>query len=364
MWGMKLKFFAAHSLALLVMVVLLPFLVQATGCGRIQEALIQRQIDAIEEGNRRSWIADDAMHVVLCGTGTPLLDLERAGACTAIIAGGQMYLIDVGPGSTERSLEYRLPLEYLGGIFLTHFHSDHIGELGEVVTQSWIAGRATPLDVYGPSGVSGVVEGFQRAYSLDQQYRTEHHGQGVMPKEGAQMRAHTVIADLPGTRPVFESNGLKVFAINVDHRPVVPALAYRFEYGGRAVVISGDTSYSENLAKRAKGADLLVHEILQAELLGNVSEAMSRRGLARLSKLTSDVRNYHTTPAQALKIARAAGVETLVFTHVAPSLPRIVARRAFFEGLDDRGNIEVVLGEDGMHFRLGADGLSGPDQLD
>ncbi|MYF04588.1 MAG: MBL fold metallo-hydrolase, partial [Holophagales bacterium] len=107
--------------------------------------------------NRSSLLDDGALHVVICGSGSPLPSAERAGPCTAVIAGGRMFLIDVGPGSTENLRLWGLPMGSLAGVLLTHFHSDHIGELGEVVFASWTGGRAVPLDVYGPVGVEQVV---------------------------------------------------------------------------------------------------------------------------------------------------------------------------------------------------------------
>lgn len=333
------------------------------GCSRIQSALTERNIDRILEGNHPEWIEDDAMHVVLCGTGAPLLDVNRAGPCTAVIAGGKMYLVDVGPASTERSLEYRLPLAQLGGIFLTHFHSDHIAEVGEAMTQSWLAGRTTPLDVYGPNGVADIVAGFSKAYARDQVYRTEHHTQAYMPKEGAAMRARTVVASPGKDVLALEHNGLKVYAIEVDHTPVVPAVAYRFEYGGRSVVVSGDTDYSANLGRASKDVDLLVHEVLEKKIIATMSKSLGERDLARQSRLALDVLDYHTSPQDAVRLAREANVGTLVFTHLVPPVPGFMARRIFLSDLGDQGDTEVVLGADGLHFRIAPDGSIEQDDL-
>ena len=344
---------------------LIGLVLQAIACGPIQNAMMQRNIDQLAGGNRAGWLADDAMHVVLCGTSAPLLDTDRAGPCTAVVVGGKMYLIDVGPGSTERSLEYRLPLAQLAGVFLTHFHSDHIGELGEAMTQSWLAGgRSVPLDVYGPSGVADVVDGFLRAYAFDQVYRTAHHSQLYLPKEGADMKAHTVSPSLGEDVVVFEQDGLKVIAILVDHTPVDPAVAYRFEYGGRAVVISGDTDYSANLGRAAEGADLLVHEVLEKKVLESMSRALADNDLPRMSRLASDVLDYHTSPQDAVRLAREAGVSTLVFSHLVPPVPGFMARRVFLSDLGDVADVDVVLGEDGMHFRLDPNGGIERDGLD
>ena len=102
-----------------------------------------------------------------------------------MLAGGEFVLVDVGPGSWETVATSGLPTGDLSAMLLTHFHSDHIGDLGEAITQSWIAGRARPLDVYGPTGTERVVAGFDQAYAADAQYRTAHHGEQFMPAGAA-----------------------------------------------------------------------------------------------------------------------------------------------------------------------------------
>src|SRR5580704_776740 len=129
------------------------------------------------------------LSVLLCGTGSPLPDPRRAGACTLIAAGDKLYVVDSGLGSTKNLLMWRVPLEKVAGVFLTHFHSDHIAELGELRLQTWVAGRKTPLKVYGPPGVEDVVAGFNRAYSHDADYRTAHHGEKFLPREDVDLVA-------------------------------------------------------------------------------------------------------------------------------------------------------------------------------
>ena len=178
------------------------------------------------------------------------------------------------------------------------------------------------------------------------------------------MHAHTVIPTDGVERTVFEKNGLKVVAIAVDHAPVAPAVGYRFEYGGRVVGISGDTAYSPNLARASKGADLLIHEVLEKEIVGNMSRALADRGLDRQSHLARDVLDYHTSPAEAVRVARTAGVRMLVFSHLVPPVPSFMARRVFMRELGETGDLTVVLGEDGMHFRLDPAGAIERDSLD
>ena len=133
-----------------------------------------------------------------------------------------------------------------------------------------------------------------------------------------------------------------------------PAVGYRFEYGDRSVVISGDTDVSPSLQAHASGADLLVHEVLLKDLAGQLSEGFGRAGEARLQRLSADVIDYHTSPAEALQAAQAAGVDMMVMTHLVPPLPGLLRSWFFTRGLEG-GDVDVVVGEDGMHFRLPAD---------
>lgn len=324
----------------------------AVSCDRLQQQLIERRAEGLLEGDRQDWLSDGALHVILCGTGSPLPDPARAGSCTAVIAGERLFLVDVGLGSQEKIQLWRVPRANLTGIFLTHFHSDHIGELGEVVMQSWLAGRRKTLPVYGPPGVEQVVFGFQQAYALDASYRIAHHGEEALPAAGAKSRARRVEIGEDGSAPILDEGGLRVSAIRVDHQPVTPAYGYRFEYGRRAVVVSGDTSRSANLVRHARGADLLVHDVLAADLIEPLSGFIAARGEKRLARLMRDIIEYHASPADAALVASESGVHMVVFTHLVPPVPSLLASRIFLQGIEDRDSPQVVLGEDGMHFTL------------
>ena len=141
--------------------------------------LAARPADRAESRRARtaSVLTSPDLLVVLCGTGSPLADATRAAACTAVIAGGTFVLVDVGPGSWEQVDLANLPIAELDAVLLTHFHSDHLGDLGEAITQSWIAGRTRPLDVYGPPGVGRILAGLREVYAFDAEYRVRHHGE-------------------------------------------------------------------------------------------------------------------------------------------------------------------------------------------
>ncbi len=305
--------------------------------------------------NRSSLLTDGALHVVICGSGSPLPSAERAGPCTAVIAGGRMFLIDVGPGSTENLRLWGLPVGSLAGVLLTHFHSDHIGELGEVVFASWTSGRALPLDVHGPVGVEQVVAGFQAAYELDVSYRVAHHGADILAPEGGKANGHAIelTEDAP-SRVFYDEDGLKITAFLVEHEPISPALGYRIDYGGRSVVVSGDTIRSANVEALSQGVDVLVHEVLSGALIGGAAQALASAGNERTATMLRDTLDYHTFPADVHALAADAKVGLLVLSHLVPPLPAAQAEGVFMRGRAEDAPNDAVVGADGMHIALPA----------
>jgi len=300
----------------------------------------------------------DGLHVGLCGAGSPMADPKRAGPCTFVIAGKRIYVVDAGDGATRNMALMGLPIGRIDAILLTHFHSDHIGGLGEMMLLRWAStGNSEPVEVFGPEGVESVVEGFNRAYELDKGYRVAHHGAEIVPPSGAggTARPFALPEGEDGRWTILEKDGVKITAFTVDHSPVYPAVGYRFDYKGRSVLISGDTVQSRNLTEVARGADLLVHEGLQAKLVGMIHEAAVKHGQRNIAKITEDIPGYHTTPEEAAKIARQAAVRHLVFTHIIPPLPIAYLNAAF---LGDAGKLydgPITVGRDGLLFVMPAD---------
>ena len=296
---------------------------------------------------------DGQLHVVLCGTGSPLPDANRAQACTAIISGNEFVLVDTGSGSWRKVALNNLPAQNLRAVLLTHFHSDHIGDLGETIMQSWAAGRNQKLNVYGPPGVEKVVAGFAQAYALDTDYRVLHHGEQIMPRAVAGAVAQPIkLKSDDAAALVFARNGLKVLAFKVNHDPISPAYGYRFEYKGRVVVVSGDTAKSDNLAQHAAGADLLIHEVIVKNLLQFAAGNLEKVGNVRRAKMSRDIITYHASPVEAAEVAAAAKAETLVFTHIVPPPNSPQIEQALTRGVSDVFKGKVVVGNDGMRFAL------------
>jgi ribonuclease Z len=328
----------------------------------VQDAVFRRVIEHNLAATRNDLLGPDSLRVVLCGTGNPLPDRDRANACTAVFAGGNIYLVDVGPGAWKNLALWHIPAARVAAVMLSHFHSDHIGDLGEVNMQTWAQGRDHPLRVYGPPGVEQVVAGFEQAYALDEGYRIAHHGAALMPSANWRMAPLTVSIDIPpgaspcagGSATVQEENGAKVTAFTVDHSPVAPAFGYRFDYKGRSVVIRGDTVKCANLVAAATGADVLIHEAQSAHLVNLIQDAAERIGNARIARIMSDIRRYHTTPVEAASEANQAGVEMLVLSHIGPPTTTALARIAFMRGVAEVRPRGVVIGYDGMLLSLPA----------
>lgn len=293
---------------------------------------------------------DDGLNVFFCGTGSPLPSMKRAQTCTAVFAGGRYFLVDSGTGSWENVQGAGIPGDRLAGIFLTHFHSDHIGDIGEADLGSWVGGRAAPLPIYGPPGVARVVDGLNEEYALDHAYRTAHHGKAVAEPRTAGLTATEF--DGANSLVVFDDGGLKVTAFAVTHDPVKPAVGYRFDFEGRSVVISGDTAYSENLVAAAKGADLLIHEAQANHMVARIEATAANAGNARLAKILSDIPSYHTSPVEAARAANEAGVKWLILSHLTPAPDNAVARRIFMRGVSKERAANVRLGEDGLAIML------------
>jgi ribonuclease Z len=296
----------------------------------------------------------DGLHVLLCGAGGPLPDPRRSGPCAAVIAGRALVVVDAGTGGARNLQRIGFAPGRVEALFLTHFHSDHIDGLGEMAMLRWTgAAHDSPLPVYGPAGVEEVVEGFGRAYRQDATYRTAHHGEAVAPPSGTGMTAHPFAPPAPGEAPlVLEANGLRVTAFAVDHDPVRPAVGYRFEYGGRALALSGDTAKSANLEAQARGVDLLVHEALAPQLVKRMHDAAEAAGRANVAKITNDILDYHATPVEAAESAQAAGAKHLLFYHVVPPLPVPGLDVVFLEGVSGAFPGGVTLGQDGTLVSL------------
>ncbi len=271
--------------------------------------------------------ATSSLSAVLLGTGNPLPDPNRAGAATLIKAGARRFLVDAGRGVCMRLVAAgTLPI-MLEGVLLTHLHSDHICDLNDVITTHWImSGQPTPLRVQGPEGTAKVVEGALTMLGPDVSYRVGHHADLTWSPD--------VVAQELGPGVVLEDDDLRVVAAATDHRPVEPTLAFRFEHGGRSIVVAGDTVPCAGLDELCAGADVYIQTVIREDLVR----------LVPMQRFV-DIIDYHSSVEQAAQTATRAEVGTLVLTHQVPTPPPGAAEdwlalaRPYFGG-------NIVFGED------------------
>ncbi len=317
---------------------------------------------AMSQGLKRNMAADpmaelpDGLHLAVCGAGAPLPDADRSGPCLAVVAGRRLFMVDSGSNGVRNLQRMGLTAGRVEALLLTHFHSDHIDGLGETAMLRWTAGSQTePLPVHGPPGVDQVVAGFNLAYALDAGYRTAHHGPTVAPPSGAGAVAVPFETPAPGAEiTLIDDDGLTVRAFAVQHEPVAPAVGDRFDYGGRSLVISGDTRESEEVARMARDVDLLAHEALAAQLVGLMNQAARASGRDSIVRITQDILDYHATPEEAAAVAARAGVDHLLLYHIVPPLPFPGLASAFLDGVADRYPGPVTLSVDGTFVSLPA----------
>ena len=315
----------------------------------VQDRVFELALSRLTSMANAHW-DDGATRVLFCGTSSPLPHPTRAKACVAVFAGGKFWVVDTGPGSWNTAALARIDGSKIGGVLLTHFHSDHIGDLGEWNLQTWVGGRPGPLPVYGGPGVERVVAGFSEAYALDTGYRIAHHGADFIPEANERMEAHAVE---PGV--IVDQDGLRITAFAVEHQPVSPAYGYRFDYRGRSVVVSGDTAASAGLVAAAKDADVLAHEELTPSMIAKIGEMGAANGRPRVAKIMADIPGYHADPVVVAKEANEANVRMLVFYHLLPPPQTAWMEQMLVRGVDEVRPSGWLVADDGTLLELPPD---------
>jgi ribonuclease Z len=322
----------------------------------VQDRVVRSAIERMVAKRPDSVFGEDALRVVLCGTGSPLPHRTRAKACVAVFAAGRFWVVDTGPNSWNRLALLGIDAARVGGVMFTHYHSDHIGDLGEFNLNTWVAGRDAPLRVFGPPGVERVVAGFNEAYALDRGYRIAHHGADFLPPDRGVMVAVPIqeLAEADERVVFLRQDGLEISAFAVHHDPVKPAYGYRFDYKGRSLVITGDTAKSDGVVRAAKGADVLLHEAQANQLITMIGEVAGAAGRPRVTKIMGDILTYHTTPVEAAEVANAAGVKLLVLYHLNPPPPAKFIESVFARGVSDVRATDWLMADDGLLIELPA----------
>ena len=278
---------------------------------------------------------------------------NASGPCVAVVAGSDLFIVDSGTDSPRNLGRMGYPIGKVKAVFLTHFHSNHLDGLGELANLRWAAGaNVKSLPVYGPEGVERVVDGFNRVYAQDFNYRHDHHGDTVAPMSGAGMTSHPFKTPAAGQLTVvYEGDDLKIEALKVNHHPVTPAVGYRFIYKDRSLLISGDTTKYATVEQFAQGVDLLVHEALAPNLVKVMGNTAQHLGNRVIQKIALDIVDYHTSPIEAAEIARDAQVGHLLYYHIVPPLV-LPGQEALFLNGAEAVFPDYTVGRDGVAFSL------------
>ncbi|MBD3284727.1 MBL fold metallo-hydrolase [candidate division WOR-3 bacterium] len=235
--------------------------------------------------------------LILLGTGTPNADPDRWGPALAVVVNRTPYIVDAGPGVVRRAVEAGLDVKHLTRVFLTHLHSDHTVGLPDLILTPWVLGRSTPLEVWGPPGTRNMSEHILKAYSEDVRERSE----GLQPSNDTGWKTITHEISEPGI--IYSDDNLEVEAFPVDHGSW-KAYGYKFVTSDRSIVISADTAPTELMIQKAKGCDILVHEVYSLKGLATRPSAWQRYHTA-----------VHTSANQLAEIAKKARPKFLVLYH-------------------------------------------------
>lgn len=287
----------------------------------------------------------DDFRVTLLGTGSPPPQMNRFGPSILVEAGGQTLLFDCGRGATQRLFQLKIKLGAANTLFLTHLHSDHVVGIPDLWLTGWLdtpyAQRKGPFRVYGPAGTKSLAENLEKAFDWD--IRTRIADQNLARESAA------IVATEIAQGVVYEKGGVKVTAFEVNHGDLIkPAFGYRVDYGGRSVVMSGDTRLDENLIRNATGADLLIHEV-----------AAVREELLK-SPVFQVILAHHVKPEEAGVVFSRAKPKLAVYSHIVllstPQVPAVTEKEVVEMTRKTYGG-PLVMGEDLMAFAVGRGGV-------
>ena len=278
-----------------------------------------------------------ASRLVLLGTGGgPTPKVTRSAPAFAVVVDGVTYIVDCGNGVARQMAKAALPFRSLRSVFITHHHSDHNADYGNLFLLLWAAGLNAPVDAYGPPPLARMTGQFLELNAYDIATRIADEGRPLL---APLIRAH----DIATAGEVYRDERVRVTCALVKHPPVVPAFAFRFDTPDRSIVFSGDTAPCDSLVELAKGADVLVHEVLYEPALDEICARLDNA-----TRLRQHLLDSHTTEKQVGSVARAAGVKCLVLSHFVPA--DSIADELWLGAAARNFDGKVVLGHDLMEL--------------
>ena len=285
--------------------------------------------------------AESGTRWICLGTkGGPRVGTGRSNPANVLLVDGVPYVVDCGPGISKRMVEAKVALPDLRYLFVTHLHSDHALELGNLVYGGWSAGLNHQVDAFGPNGLDPLVKHYWESNKFDIETRMSDEGKPDLRK---MLTVHEVTRD----GPILTDGPVKVSAMRTPHPPIVDNFAYRFETPRGVIVYACDTAYNPALAKFAAGADLLVHEALYVPGV----DAMTKR-VKNAATLKEHLIASHTTTEELGKLAAAAQVKKLVMTHLVPGDDPSITDEMWLEDVRKNYNGPIVVARDLMEIAL------------
>lgn len=270
---------------------------------------------------------EKVMQVVTLGTGGgPSYRIKRAMSSNAVVIGDDVYIVDTGEGLLRQMSAAGLFVDQVKAAFITHHHFDHNGDLGPLLAFRWIASAHSPLPVIGPPMTVQMVRDQSSAYRAIELAPITIGGPDA-PPIAATVAARDLPADLLEPAVVYRDSNVKVTAVLNDHYHYTPgsdaarlsrSYAFRFDTPARSIVFTGDTGPSARVAALARGADLLVSEVID---LARIEQQWRESGKADpkyVDGLIAHLREDHLTPEDVGRLAQQAGVKEVVLTHIVP----------------------------------------------
>jgi ribonuclease BN (tRNA processing enzyme) len=277
----------------------------------------------------------EATRLILLGTGGgPRPRRASSAPAQVVFAGGAAYVVDCGDGVARQLVLAGIPLASLRHVFITHHHSDHNADYGNLIWLAWTAGLRTRVDTWGPPPLEEMTRLFfeMNAYDIGTRIADE----GRVP-----LAPLVHVHELTEGGVVMRDENVKVTAALVGHPPVVPAFGYRFDGRERSIVISGDTAPSDSLIELARGADVLVHDALYAPAVDRLVA-----GVPNATSLKRSILSHHTTAEDAGRVAEAAGVKRLVLSHLVPADDPAVTDEMWIDAARKHFHGPIVVGRD------------------
>ena len=287
-------------------------------------------------GMRQAATAQTArMRLILLGTGGgPRPRKASSAAAQVIVCGGAAYVIDCGDGVARQLAMADVPLPSVRHVFLTHQHSDHNADYGNLIWLAWTAGLRSRIDTWGPPPLRRMTRLFfqMNRYDIDSRIANE----GRVP-----LSPLVHVHEIRNGGEVMRDDQVKVTSVLVDHPPVVPAFAYRFDGSERSIVISGDTAPSASLIKLSNGADVLVHSVMYPEAIDRLVARVPNA-----DRLKASILAHQTSAEQAGRIAQEAGVKTLVLSHFVPPDDPEITEQMWADAAGRQFKGTVIVGKD------------------